>query len=291
MNYNLLLMDYDQVYREVQNVFICAYTINTSGLVPFLEYLFVNNSAGQLTLPQIEYNGVGIDCEQLSMTATDMLQKDFKLGGVTFKGYDVQDSNVYLFFYCKVQVMLANARFCLVDEIVNTRSCFGHQIVCAFFRNDMMYLYDDNGHKYENPVAGYRFSDNLSFETKLGVPRSDSLSLLGPYYYFTDYMNAVSNGSSVIRFALFLGSTLVKLNYPEDMIDESEIKLQRLEDDKLERKYECLTMRLSDHDGLWAETYDSVFVGRVELDDGSIIRNAPFIVVKKYDQFATIDHE
>ena len=83
----------------------------------------------------------------------------------------------------------------------------------------------------------------------------------------------------------------VKLNYPEDPIDESEIKLQRLEDDTLERKYECLTMRLSDHDGLWSETYDSVFVGRVELDDGSILRNAPVIVVKKYDQFVAIDYK
>jgi len=291
MNYNLLLMDYDQVYREIQNVFVCAYTINTSGSIPFLEYLFVHNSAVQLVFPQIEYNGVGIDCEYLSSIASDILQNDFKLDSVTFKGYDVQDSNVYLFFYCKVQVKFPNARFCLIDEIVNTRNCFGRPIVSQFFRKDMMYLYDDNGRKYENPVAGYRFSENLSFETTFGVPRSDSLSLLGPYYYFTNYTNARSNGSSVIRFALFLGSTLVKLNYPEDPIDESLVKLQRLEDQTLERKYECLTMRLSDHDGLWAETYDSVFVGKVELDDGNKLRNAPFIVVKQYDQFVTLDYE
>jgi hypothetical protein len=221
-----------------------------------------------------------------------MLQNDFKLDSIQFKGYDLQDSNVHLFFdvTCKLQ-QAPNAKFCLIDEIFNTRGCFGHPIVTQIFRKEMMYLYDDNGRKYENPVAGYRFSENMSFETTFGVPMSDSLSLLGPYYYFTDYTNARSNGSSVIRFALFLGSTLVKLNYPEDPIDESEIKLKRLEDDTLERKYECFTMRISDHDGLWAETYDSVFVGKVELDDGSILRNAPFIVVKKYDQIVAIDYE
>ncbi len=292
MNYNLLLMNYDQVYREFQKVFVCAYTINTSGPIPFLEYLFEYNSVNQLTFPQLEYNAIGIDCDQLSRVATDMLQTKFKLDNPSFKGYDIQDANVYLFFVldCKLQ-QAPNSRFCLIDEIVNTRSCFGSSIVTQFFRSDMMYLYDDDGRKYEIPVAGYRFSDNLSFDSTFGVPKSDSLSLLGPYYYFTDYANAINNGTSVVRFALFLGSTLVKLNYPEDSIDESLVKMKMLEDETFERKYECLTMRISDHDGIWAETYDSVFVGKVELDDGQILRNAPFIVVKKYDQFTVIDYE
>jgi len=292
MKYNPLLMNYDQVYREIRGVFICAYTIDASAAIPFVKYLFTYNSAGQLTFPKLEYNANGIDCEIMTCEANMMLQFQFKITGSIFKGYDIQDANVYLFFGldCKLQ-QPPNSRFCLIDEIVNTRNCFGNPIVTQFFRSDMMYLYDDDGRKYENPVAGYRFSDNLSFDYTFGVSKSDSLSLLGPHYYFTDYANAVSNGTSVVRFALFLGSTLVKLNYPEDSIDESLVKLQRLEDQTLDRKYECLTMRISDHDGLWTETYDSVFVGRVELDDGQILRNAPFLVVKKYDQFVTLDYE
>ena len=194
MKYNIPLLNYDQVYREIRGVFVCAYTIDTSGTVPFIKYLFTYNSAGQLTFPKLQCSAIGIDCDSMKCEAAMMLQFHFKIDNATFKGYDIQDSNVYLFFDINCKLEVPNARFCLIDEIVNTRSCFGHQIATSYFRSEMLYLYDDNGRKYENPVAGYRFSDNLSFDSKIGVSKSDSLSLLGPYYYFTDYANAVSNG-------------------------------------------------------------------------------------------------
>jgi hypothetical protein len=50
-------------------------------------------------------------------------------------------------------------------------------------------------------------------------------------------------------------------------------------------------MRISDHAGKWAENYDSVVVGRVELDDGSFLRDSPFIVVKKHEQSVILDCE
>ena len=42
-------------------------------------------------------------------------------------------------------------------------------------------------------------------------------------------------------------------------------------------------MRISDHDGKWADKYDSVYLGNVELDDGSYLIKQ-LGVVKEYDQ-------
>ena len=45
-----------------------------------------------------------------------------------------------------------------------------------------------------------------------------------------------------------------------------------------------LTLRISDHNGLWAKTFDSAYLGNIELDDGSFIEDAPLIVLKEYNQ-------
>ena len=47
---------------------------------------------------------------------------------------------------------------------------------------------------------------------------------------------------------------------------------------------EVLKMRISDHDGKWSENYDSVFLGKIELDNGSYLKNTPIIVLKDYNQ-------
>jgi len=51
----------------------------------------------------------------------------------------------------------------------------------------------------------------------------------------------------------------------------------------LDQAVERLTMRISDHDGKWAETYDSAYLGYTELDNGSILKK-PIIVLKEYNQ-------
>ena len=43
-------------------------------------------------------------------------------------------------------------------------------------------------------------------------------------------------------------------------------------------------MRITDYDGKWTEDYDSVYLGKVELDDGNFIKETPLIVVKNYNQ-------
>ena len=321
-NYTYLdhLRNDDQENVAIRNVFVCAYIIDNIDSVPFLKYLFVYDpdDPDSLVLPYYECFASGINCKELKMDASMLLINILdrsNMGDFVFKGYDVRDTNLYVFFdLTNYNVVVGKGgiyhhndaiKFCLIDEIVNTRKCFGYNIgdmVTSYFQSNPMlvYLCDENGNKFGNPIAGYIHTDynDLSFLNTFGVKKSDDLSLLGPYYYFTDYENAKrkmkccsGHTHGIVRFALFMGSMLVKLNYPTDPIDVSAIKKERLEDDTLERKYECLTMRVSDHAGKWADTYDSVFVGRLELDDGSFLCDSPFIVVKKYDQFVRLDYE
>jgi hypothetical protein len=304
----------DQDNLEIRKVFVCAYTIDNLDSVPFLKYLFVRDpeDPNMLVLASYEHFASGINCKELKMDASmsliNILDRS-NMGDFVFKGYDVRDTNVYVFFELTlnnndVKPHTDAINFCLIDEIVNTRKCFNYTIceaVVAYFQSKprLVYLCDKYGNKIENPIAGYIHADynDLSFLNTFGVKKSDDLSLFGPYYYFTDYENAIcktnccrDHAHSVVRFALFMGSMLVKLNYPMDPIDVSDIKTDRLEDELFERKYECLTMRISDHGGKWAENYDSVFAGRVELDDGSFLRDSPFIVIKKHKQHFVIDH-
>ncbi len=43
-----------------------------------------------------------------------------------------------------------------------------------------------------------------------------------------------------------------------------------------------MTLRISDHDGLWKQNYDSVYLGKIELDNGDICKNANTYVIKDY---------
>ena len=182
-----------------------------------------------------------------------------------------------------------------------------------FIKNDMFcFLKNKDNTNYEVPVVGYvgKHTSLLNFTYVFGVSKSDSSAILGPYFYFTDYLNAINHGGwskdcksesrhdkvltdnskgrykagGIIRFALFMDKTKVIQNRLLDESDESEIKKERLLDSLLDTQYERLTMRISDHDGNWSKNYDSVFIGNVELDNGDKFKNAPIIVLKEYDQ-------
>jgi hypothetical protein len=143
-----------------------------------------------------------------------------------------------------------------------------------------------------------------------GESPQDKLAMFGPKYYFTDFNNAVRQGGwsndyrpeylydklitdnengryskgGLVRFALFMGKTKYVENSLHDPNDESDIKKNRLNDSTINQKYEILTLRISDHDGIWTKTYDSLYLGNIELDDGSFIQEYPIIVTKDYNQ-------
>jgi hypothetical protein len=88
----------------------------------------------------------------------------------------------------------------------------------------------------------------------------------------------------IVRFALFTGKVKYIENNVNDPNDKSETKQKKLEDDDSnDKNIERLTMRITDHDGNWAYNYDSIYLGNIELDDGSIYKNS-MTVVKEYEQ-------
>ena len=124
-----------------------------------------------------------------------------------------------------------------------------------------------------------------NFTYVFGESARDKNSLLGSYFYFTDFDNALKNtGESIIRFALFLGNTKYIQNLKNDTIDSSEIKSQRLQDNNLDKNTEYLTIRISDHDGKWSHSYDSAYVGYIILDNETELKNTPIFVLKTYEQ-------
>ena len=278
--YNFCANSYDLNNTHCPNSFVCAYSVNTSCKIPFLSFLLVNDS-GVWKFPQISQ----FDFPKLGIERKGCLSNSFVI-------YDVTEYPEYPDTFTLV----------LIDEIMNIHSCLGLPIsntVTEFFllHCDLIYLTDNNDQKLEIPVAGYIQTRNPDFVYEFGVAKSDKQAILGPYYYFTDYANAKrrcleknekKEKEGIVRFALFMGSMLVKHNFPNDNIDESNIKLERLEDPTLTRKYECLTMRITDHDGLWADTYDSVFLGKIELDDGNFITESPILVVRRNDQICAL---
>ena len=49
-------------------------------------------------------------------------------------------------------------------------------------------------------------------------------------------------------------------------------------------------MRITDYNGLWADNYDSCFIGKIKLDNGDILGNTPVFVVKNYEQHFSLTY-
>jgi len=241
-----------------------------------------------------------------------------------FDGFYEFGNILYLFFdltKCAVNIndiyLSSICKFVLPDEIINHRHCcnvsISEETTSFYIRNQLInYLYDEDNKQYELPIVGYvgkPTQEKLNFVYTFGESAKNKSAILGPYFYFTDFNFAVRQGGwspdyaeecsygkfitdengkylkgGIVRFALFTGKTKCIENMPNDPNDESEIKAQRLNDNFLNNKNEALTLRISDHDGLWSDSYDSVYLAKIELDDGSILEEAPLIVVKEHNQ-------
>ena len=337
MDSELIEYKYDALNRlsiipntsDFNNVFICAYEVNTvGGIYPFLKYLMYKTNVHEdiVSFPTFNVSGQSIAFDKLIVmaqkfisiiTTTMTTNNNFCL----FKGShvdvnaDVVTPDIYLFFdmsllnfqegsastYTLADTNESIASFCIIDEIINTHKVFENKInpiVTNFFLSniDLIFLTDKNNNKYEIPKACYVSSTNtmVNFTFVFGVSKriEKNTAILGQYYYFTDYDNCTKNnndGDGVIRVAVFLGKTLVKLNLPNDPIDESTTKREQL-DIKQRHKYERMTMRITDYDVTWSTNYDSVYLGCIELDNGDLLQNSPMIVVKRYDQHVPLSY-
>ena len=329
-----------KIDENVKNVYVCAYRVNNEKKQPFLEYLLQKNTNNtELVFPspslylQESCNDVLSLVSKVDSLLTFLLMASNSNCNLNhnfiecYKGFYIYNGDMYAFFDLTImEIKLDDTYrentlwFCLIYEIFNSGHVCGINIssnVTSFLLScaseySFYVLQDDEENQYEIPVVAYVGSHekNVHFIYTFGVSKKDSNSILGPYYYFTDFNNAVRQGGwsangepesifgkivtdnkygrykkgGVIRFALFLGKTDVKQNLKTDPVDSSQIKRERLVDEKLDLNYEKQTVRISDHDGLWCNNFDSVILEDMELDDGSRLKNTPMYVCKYYEQ-------
>lgn len=307
---------------EKKLVHLCIYQVISGNYNPFLNFLMQKNT---------NHDTVDLSFPSMSLTNSMMFENDFFLDNTVeyvqlllmTKFIDVNEediivngvyehgSNTYVFIdvtKCKIDIYDIYAKnhlwFCLIDEIVNSGHICNIKInsnVSDFFieNKDFMFLHDtESGKKYETPVVAYAGKElsKLNFTYIFGVTKADNQSIMGPYYYFTNYKNALVQSSTIInengkykkggivRFAIFLGKLFVKLNNVYDDVDMSETKMERLTDNKLSHLYEQLTNRISDHNGTWDEDYDSVYLPNIVLDNGEHLKESVTYVLKNYNQ-------
>jgi hypothetical protein len=207
--------------------------------------------------------------------------------------------------------------FVLIDEIINKQTVCNIPIsedVVDFFMNNSDFIYFKNFKEelIEVPSVLYTgtHEKSLHFNFTFGNTVTDNNGIVSSGFYFTNFNNAFRQGGwsldykpefkygekitnddsgkyskgGIIRYAVFLGKQLIKQNLPNDTIDESEIKRAKLNNalNNDDYHYEKMTLRISDHDGLWKQKYDSVYLGKIELDNGKYLKNVTTYVIKDY---------
>ena len=300
-------------YSEI-NIF--AYNINVKGVAPFKQVILsksgINNN---LTFPKVpifknfETNEL-IEYTKFYLYGLLMFEKyEIFNEMIIFDGFYEYNKNLYLFFditKCDVELYdiykNTNLWFCLIHEIVNYKNICNIKICDTVteifnYESDLCFLADENNNYYDIPIVGFvsKPDKRLNYTYIFGEIKGDKNNILGPYYYFKDFYNAFQEGNDalknstefikmgIVRFAIFVGKVKYIENYPNDEVDESETKKCRLLDSNLDQSLEYLTIRITDHDGKWADKYNSVYLGNVELDDGNFF-NKQMIVVKEYEQ-------
>ena len=309
------LLDIDE--NELRpKIYIYAYNVNTSGSYPFLQYFFHKNKKIEdetenkceelLSVPQFVYSDV-FEVLSKSISILTMICLSYHRELLyNFKGYYQEDNeSLLLFFDCsKLNIEKINITkytdlvLVLIDEIINYKKMGNIKIeetTINFFNkhSDFLYLMDKRQNNYEIPTVAYSgcLKKKSDFILTFGISPSTNPfeALIGNYYYFTDYTKAqnMKESENLIRFAIFLKDMRVKLNDINDYVDDSQITEHLLLTlNKKSKEYHTVKyqLRLSDRDGLWAISNDSVYIGRVELDDGSYFENGPLWVLKNYEQ-------
>jgi hypothetical protein len=339
----LLINDEEEIMRNLQNtsfeeVVLVPFKINMSSRDPFNTIMLARDASNNELCFTTILNNIQEDSENrfadFSVLFTFIKCYLFSLlhlkdyhnydNNIDFKGIYLHEKKIYMFIdltqvEINVNLMYKTNQcwFVLMDEVINRNHICNIPIsydVTNFFVNNSEFIFLKNGvtgEDIEIPSVVYTGTHEklLYFTFVFGNIKSNSNSILGSNYYFTNFKNAIRQGGwskdykpefrheieitennsgkyikgGIIRYALFLGNYLIKENLADDEIDSSEIKKARLINDELDYIYEKLTLRISDHDSLWNEKYDSVILGNIELDNGEILKETPMFVTKSFE--------
>lgn len=294
-NYEIFHYLRDNLYDITDRfVYFCFYTVNNDSIYPFLQYVLIKNIfLNILQFPYLfikDYSDIQKEVDKF-VSKIGLSKECYQI-----HGYKNIDDNTYLFIHLKetnLNVNNNNIYLALIDEIMNVKNIYNLKIdtiVSNFFYENVEFLFlkDENKQPFEIPIVAYQGIEEkkMNFTFMFGLSKSDFTEIMGPYFYFTNYSNVIHDFNSnkkfgIIRYGLFLGSMKIPMNFLEDEIDNSDIKKELLK--KPGNKY-SLTIRISDHDGNWSKLYDSVYIGRTILDDGTLLEKTPRWVVRNYHQ-------
>lgn len=281
-----------------------------------------------LTFPCFTYLGGKDILDECNSKMDEMIGLYDEKKKYNYSGYLFEEENLYVFYdvtayEIQLQELYRDDPMWIViaDEILNHNHVCNfpiHPQVTNFFLKhvDFCMLYDEDENLIEIPVVCYNgvHESKLKFAGIFGTPKDENEGIVGPYYYFTSYNKSFERGGwsksksvefrnekkitedengkytkgGIVRFAIFMGDTHVALNYPNDDTDDSDLKKQILKENN--SSIERQTTRITDYDGKWADTHDSIYIGKLELDDGRILKDAPFWVVKDYNQQVPISY-
>ena len=290
--------------KECAKFVFILYRVNIEGKEPFLQF--------GLNFSSESHQYHFIEC------ASDQIFDIDNLTGI--KGYIQIGDTAYIFYEGGMSPEIQNAmaflyssiHFLLSDELVNDRQIFKCKVsdpVSLFFKNypDTLFLYSYDNSVYELPSVGYVGGkyNNIKFISTFGSSPAEISAPFGVGYYFTNYENSLQHskrghvsylnpgfsevnkkntGKGVVcRFAIFPGRTKVVLNKPDDAVDESDMKKQLLKSLETKKKA-TMTLRITDHDGIWKKEYGSIFAGHIEYDDGGKFQEGPLWALRDYSQ-------
>ena len=205
---------------ETGTINLCIYQINVSGKVPFIQYILQKYNSQHKKQPDVikfpTFNYVkGMDIMSYCQSILDMTficysenMKEENKGEYVYKGFTNNNNQFQLFFDCSLYNIDVHKLYrendlylTLIDEIVNHQSICNFKIdeeVVDFFMNhpNFVYLVDADEYYIETPIVAYAGCNynQLEFSSIFGISTSKPESLMGPYYYFTDYQNAIKAG-------------------------------------------------------------------------------------------------
>ena len=310
--------------ENLTTVFVCIFHINDcfdstiTSYHPFLEYYLwkypkSNKPNSDLFIfPFQKYNKK----KTIAQITKDILKKLSK-EDATKRGFLEHNNCVYMFFekkldkYWQINNIPRNQTtwWIVMDEICNSRRVLNfpiHQSVTEIFYKcpSLIYLLDTKGYKLETPTIAYYgdYYKLLPIIAVFGNRQYRRAASHGPHYYFKTYNGAIryagwtSNYTKkkfktinisddmgkytqggIIRFILFLGKLDVILNQP---VEKSHVDINFLS----KTPHFKPIRKLMDYDGIWAENFDSIFIGRIKMENEYYFRSIPSFVLKSFGQ-------
>lgn len=301
---NLLDPDLNNIQKigRFTNISVCIYNTCNNSTIPFLQYYLEKS----LLFDILDFPSLCLDYFSDIYNELDLFIRNIVVIKEKYiiKGFRVFEERNYIFIDLgnnEINVDNSLTFLAIIDEITNKRKIYD-MIICykvtnLFIENpELIFLKNEINKNYEIPIVAYQSVEErrLNFTFMFGITKSDNKAIMGPYFYFSNYENVLEKVSKkegkygIIRCCLFLGTMKIPMNFLEDETDESLLKRELIQQNN---KQAALTLRISDHDGNWSNLYDSVYLGRTILDDGSFLKDTPQWVIKNHCQQYSLSYK